>query len=299
MSGIIDIFRDPPPEFAFEISAHGIAMSRTRGPAALQFMPLPADCLAPSPLKENILDPAAFAEAVGKLVPPASGRSRRGAALILPDNSVRIAVLDFDKFPDKEEERRPLIAFRLRKSVPFDVDQAALSYFPQEGKKVIVVLTPSAVVAHYEVPFRLAGLHPGLVTVSSLAMLDLLPATGSLVLAHRSPGTLTVIALSDGVVTIARSLELAAAELDSEIEFDPLDEISADIYPTLAYIEDQIGARPEKLFIAGFGPDSETSALRLSVELDLPVEAMLDPYPGLAGYLASIAPAAPVKKAVA
>ncbi len=293
----MDILRDPPPEFAFEIAADGIAMSRTRGPAALQFMPLAPGCLSPSPVKENVLDPATFAEAVGRLVPPAGGRGRRGAALILPDNSVRIAVLDFDNLPDKEEERRPLISFRLRKSVPFDVDDAALSYFPQAGKKVIVVLTPSEIVARYEAPFRAAGLHPGLVTVSSLATLDLLPATGSLVLAHRSPGALTVIALADGVVTIARSLELAAPESDSEILFDPLEEISADIYPTLAYIEDHGPSRPERLYIAGFGTDSESAALRLSVELDIPVEPLLVPHPGLAGYLASIAAPAPKKAA--
>ena len=162
---------------------------------------------------------------------------------------------------------------------------------------MIVALAPSEVVAHYEAPFRAAGLHPGLITVSSLATLDLLPATGSLVLAHRSPGALTVIALSDGVVTIARSLELAAPESDSEILFDPLEEISADIYPTLAYIEDHGASRPEKLFIAGFGAESESSALRLSVELEIPVEPLLVPHPGLAGYLASIAAPAPKKAA--
>ncbi len=288
------VLRDPPPEFAFEIASDGIAMSRTRGPSAVQYAPLPPECLAPSPVRENVLNPAAFAEAVRNLVPPSSGRGRRGAALILPDNSVRIAVLDFDSLPDKEAERRPLINFRLRKSVPFDIDAAALSYFPQAGKKVIVVLAPAEIVAHYETPFRAAGLNPGLVTVSSLAMLDLLPAAGSLVLAHRSPGALTVLALSNGVVTIARSLELA------DEGADPLDEISADIYPTLAYIEDQSGgARPEKMFLAGFGADAAASAQRLSLELDLPVEALDAPHPGLAGYLASLAAAPTHKKAAA
>ena len=57
------------------------------------------------------------------------------------------------------------------------------------------------------------------------------------------------MALSDGVVTIARTLEMG----ESDIDVDPLDEIIAAIYPTLAYIEDQQGTRPEKLFIAGFG----------------------------------------------
>lgn len=287
--GVFGFLRDPPPEFVFEVAADGIACSavrtpRTRPPAALQYVPLMPGVIAPSPVKENILDAAAFAAAVRKLTPPATGRGRRRAALILPDNCVRIAVLDFDSLPDKEEERRPLINFRLRKSVPFDIDEAALSYFPQAGRKVIVALAPSEIVAHYETAFRAAGLHPGLVTVTSLAMLDLLPVTGSIVAAHYSPGALTVIAQSDGVVTIARTLEMGDSEMDT------LDEILAAIYPTLAYIEDQNGARPEKLFLAGFGEEWESSSIRLSIELDIPVEAIQEPHPGLAGYLASVAP---------
>ncbi len=282
------ILRDPPPELAFEIAADGIAMSRTRAPATVQHAALPPGVLAPSPVKGNVLDAPAFADAIRKLIPASTGRSRRNAALILPDNCVRIAVLDFDSFPDKEEERRPLINFRLRKSVPFDIDDAALSYFPQAGKKVIVALAPSEVVGQYEAPFRAAGLHPGLITVSSLAMLDLVPATGSFVVARRSRGGLTAIGLKDGIITIARSLELT----ESDGTADPLTEIADDIYPTLAYIEDQTGARPEKLFIAGFGSESDISATRLAIELEIEVEPLDEPWPGLAGYLKSLMPKA-------
>jgi type IV pilus assembly protein PilM len=284
LGSVLGFLKDPPPEFVFEVAADGIAVSRTRPPTAIRHAPLKSGVIAPSLVKENILDPAAFAEAVRQLTPPATGRGKRRAALILPDNCVRIAVLDFDALPDKEEERRPLINFRLRKSVPFDIDEAALSYFPQAGKKVIVALAPSEIVAHYETPFRAAGLLPGLVTVSALAMVELLPVSGSIVLAHHSPGALTVIALSDGVVTIARTLEMGSEDTD------PLEEIVAAIYPTLAYIEDQTRARPEKLFVAGFGERSEPASTRLAVELDIPVEAIHDRFPGLAGYLASVTP---------
>jgi type IV pilus assembly protein PilM len=282
---ILDILRDPPPEYAFEVAADGIACSavrtpRSRPPAGIQQVALPPGVLSPSPVKENILDADAFAGAVRQLTPPA-GRGKRRAALILPGNSVRIAVLDFDAFPEKEAERLPLISFRLRKSVPFDIDEAALSYFPQPGNKVIVAVAPAGIIQHYETPFRAAGWQPGLVTVSSLAMLDLLPAAGSIVLAHSSPGVLTLIAISNGIVTIVRSIEM------EETESDPLEEIIAAVYPTLAYIEDQTNVRPEKLFIAGFGNDSSS---RLSVELDIPVEPVVRDWPGLAGYLASVAP---------
>ncbi len=279
---LLEILKDPPPEFAFEIAADAIAVSRTKPPAAAREIPLAPGVLAPSPVKENILEPAAFADAVKKLVPPASGGGRRTAALILPDNCVRISVLDFDALPEKEDELLALIRFRLKKSVPFDVDGAALSYYHQTGNNVLVALAPAEIVAHYEAPFRAAGLNPGLVTVSSLALLELVPKTGSFLVARLSPGALTVLAVKDGGVTIVRSLEL------TEHTSDPLDEISADLYPTIAYIEDQSGARPEKLYLAGFGPDAATDATRLSVELDLPVDILPEPAPGLAGYLTKL-----------
>jgi type IV pilus assembly protein PilM len=262
---------------------------------------LAAGVIAPSPIRENILDPDAFAEAVRRLLPPQAGRGRNGrkrAALILPDNCVRIAVLDFDSLPAKEEERRPLINFRLRKSVPFDIDDAALSYFPQPGNKVIVALAPSEIVAHYEAPFRAAGFEPGLVTVSSLAMLDLFPVTGSIIIARLSPGSLTVLAVKDGVVTIVRSLELAHAETDEGVPVDDsLADIIADVYPTLAYIEDQTGSRPAKMFIAGFGADAKDSARQLAQELEIPVEPLDTTWPGIAGYLESLtAKAKPAKE---
>ena len=255
-------------------------MARTRSPGSVQEASLPPGVVVPSPVKENVLDAFAFAAAVRKLIPAVSGRGRRGAALILPDNSVRIAVLDYETLPEKEEERRALIHFRLRKTVPFDVDEAALSYFPQGGGKLLVVLAPAEIIAHYEAPFRAAGLHPGLITVSSLAMLELLPVKGSIIVAHLSPGTLTVLGVNDGVVTIARSLELTSD--------DPQAEISADLYPTLAYIEDQSGSRPGQLYLAGFGLEAPFATARLSSDLNIPVDALQVPHPGLSGYLASL-----------
>ncbi len=278
------LLKDPPPEFAFEIAADGITMSRTRPPATLQHVALAPGVLVPSPVKDNVLDAGAFADAVSRLVPAASARGRRTAALILPDNSLRLAVIDFETLPEKEDERLALIRFRLRKTLPFDIDEAALSYHVQAGKKVIAAIAPVEVVARYEAPFRAAGLQPGLLTSTSLAALELLPVKGSLLLALLSPGTLSVLAVKDGVVTLTRALELAPETAD------PLDEISADLYPTLVYLEDQTGARPEKVILAGFGDEAGTAVTRLSAELEIPVETLDEPHPGLAGYLRSLAP---------
>ncbi|MDP9170950.1 MAG: hypothetical protein M3N54_10065 [Acidobacteriota bacterium] len=284
LANMLSLVQDPPPEFVFEIAADGIAMSRTRPPASLQHVPLPEGVIAPSPVKDNVLDYDAYAHAVGQLAGRAavSRGKRRGCTLILPDNSVRVAVLDFESLPVKEEERLSLIKFRLRKTLPFDIDEAAFSYTLQKGTKVLAAIAPVEVIARYEAPFRAAGLQPGLVTSSSLAMLDLLPFTGSFMVAHKSPGGLTVLAIQNGILTLSRSLELTAHTAD------PLEEISADLYPTLIYIEDQTGLRPQKLMLVGFGPGSE----RLAIELDIAVEAIDAPHPGLTGYLHSLKAAA-------
>ena len=194
-------------------------------------------------------------------------------------------MLDFEALPAKEDERLALIRFRMRKTLPFDIDEAALAYHVQPGNKVIAAVTPIEIVARYEAPFRAAGIHPGFVTSSSLALLELLPPKGSLLVAHRSPGRSPFSPSAEGVLTLARSLELTPHS-------DTLSEGLGRSSPrTLVYIEDQTGSRPEKLILAGFGSESGASATRLSVELDIPAEALPHEHPGLEGYLQSLAPA--------
>ncbi len=277
------LLEDPPPEFAFEIGSDRIAMSRTSTPFAERRIGLPQGTVVPSATKDNVVDPAAFGQAVASLVPPAAGRRKRGAALILPAAAVRLAVIEFESFPAKEEERLQLIRFRLRRTLPFDVDSAALSYQVQPGNKVVVAIAPADVVAHYEAPFRAIGLDPGFVTCSPLAVLDLPPSAGSVLAAHLSSGVLTVLAVDNGVLSLARTLELAPGA-DGMVT-----EISADLYTTLIYMEDQTGSRPGKVLLAGFGPDSDAIASRLAEELELPAESLPYDNPGLAGYIASVA----------
>ena len=76
-------------------------------------------------------------------------------------------MLDFDSFPKDPAEQNTLVRFRVKKSVPFDVDSAAVAYHvqPRPGSKtldVVVVVTALEIIARYEAPFRAAGLQPGL-----------------------------------------------------------------------------------------------------------------------------------------
>src|SRR5262249_5691185 len=61
-----------------------------------------------------------------------SGRTRDVIA-VLPDAAVRVVLLDFEALPSNREEAEGVVRFRLKKSLPFDVDKAKVSYHAQSS----------------------------------------------------------------------------------------------------------------------------------------------------------------------
>ncbi len=289
LDNLKSILLDPPPGMVFEVSEAGIAAARIGHRTELDFQALPPGVLAVSPLKENVLDEKAFASAVKALAATHSGRKGKDAALILPDFSTRTTVLDFDSFPTEAEEQLALVRFRLKRSVPFDVETAAVSYWPQTGPKrvdVVVVMTPLEIVARFEAPFRAAGLNPGLVTTSSLAALELAPEGGLTMVAKLTGRSLTLLVRNKSVLKLVRCLELPTAELE---------DITAILVPTFVYMEDNLGGRAEKLLLCGFGARSDEAERLFHEELAVEVEQLRSPLgvpgehnAGLLGYLRSV-----------
>jgi type IV pilus assembly protein PilM len=285
------LLQDPPPAMAFEISEAGIASARIGSRAELEFYPLKAGTLSVSPLRENVTDPDEFTMAVRAVGNSQVSRKRKDIALILPDYSTRMAVLDFDSFPSDPKEQASLVRFRMKRSVPFDVESAAVAYFPQHGpgKKVDVVVTvaPLEIVSRYEAPFRSAGMNPGLVTTSALAALELAPEGGLSVFAKLTGRTLSVLVRQGALLKLMRCIEVASADLE---------EIAGVLGPTFVYIEDNLGGRAERLILCGFGAQTDEARRRFHEELGVEVEALRSPLgtpgennAGLLGYLRSIA----------
>lgn len=285
------LLSDPPPAYAFELSEGGVAAAEIGRQPRLSFGALERDVLAVSPLRDNVLRPEALLARLRAMVPADGSRKRRRAAVILPDYAVRVTVLDFDAFPSDTRQQASLVRFRLKRAVPFDVEAAALSFHAQPagsqgGKKkvdVVAAVAPLEIIAHYEAPFRLAGIHPGLVTTSTLAALDLMPPTGLHLLAKRTGRVLSVAVADQGVLRLIRTIELA--ELDAA-------EIAGHLFPTLAYVEDHFGEAPAALHVCGFGPDAGQTAAWLESELRIKVEALASRWgrpgefdAGLLGYL--------------
>lgn len=266
LRGLVD---DPAPAYAFEISSEGIAwaarLSRRR-PPSINFEPFQTEVVAVSPVKDNIADPETFARQVAALHPANGNKRRRDAALILPDYSTRIAVLDFDQFPSDRNEQTALVRFRMNKTVPFDLETAAVNFQMQKsaGKKFEVLVAAAAIeiVAKYEAPFRAAGYAPGFATTSVLAMMDLLPAQGLNVAVKLAGRTLTVAVCEGRQPKLVRCVE---------IDSGAASEVMAVMIPTFAYAEDQLGRRPDRIAVCGLAEDF---AVACEAELGAPVEPL-------------------------
>jgi type IV pilus assembly protein PilM len=291
MSAFANLLQDPPPTHAFELSEEGLAFAPVSEPKLAEFARFEPGVLLVSPLHDNIQQPQVLLDHIRSLA-PANGSRKRRAAVILPDYCARVAVLDFDTFPTDPDEQQALVRFRLKKSVPFEVETAMVSYVLQprsNGSKieVLAAVISSDIVVQYEAPFRAAGFHPGLVTTSTLAALNLLAPDGITLLVKLSGRVLSVLVLQESSVNLARCIEMEGGRLD---------DIESVLHPTIAYIEDELKGRPKQIWLAGFGPEMEQLAPRWEQEWGVAVQAVRSRFGqpaksnvGLLGYLESVA----------
>jgi len=117
--------------------------------------------------------------------------------------------------------------------------------------------------------------------------LELAPENELSVVAKVTGHVLTVAVRQKGVIKLVRCLEVPSREWD---------DIAAVLMPTFVYVEDNLGARVDHLFLCGFGAQSDEVQRRVEEELAVPVEQLRSPLAvagehnaGLLGYLRSIA----------
>src|SRR5712692_3296002 len=259
----------PHPSVAIEISAGGVAAVRgARRRMALEahaFEPLAAGAVTPSPVEPNIMDAAAVRAAVRHVLERVNGHSAE-LAVVVPDQVVRVFLLQFDEFPRRSEEAIPLLRWRLKKSVPFDVEETVVSYMVQSagpsgarsregaagaGAKVVDVLAAVArqrIVRQYEELLEAAGRSPGVVLSSTLAALPLVEDNRASLLARLAGRTLTTVIVRRGVLAVYRCSEMSVGA-DAIVPQSVLDEI----YPAAAYYQDTWGEAVQQVRLAGFG----------------------------------------------
>ncbi len=233
------------PRLACEVSAEGVVAARAEDAlavlTAVSQVSLAEEVVVPrlhAVDADGAIDPSVANPATSGVGGSAEGRAAvvaavrraleavclrsREVTLIVPDASLRVLLLDFDELPAKYSEALPVVRFRLKKLLPFDADDAAVSYQVMSTMKgalrVLAVAMPRALLADYESVVREAGFEPGAVlpsTLAALASLDEREAPALVVNAGREGVTTAIV--KAGVLLLHRTVDLGT-ELQSGLQ---------------------------------------------------------------------------------
>jgi type IV pilus assembly protein PilM len=236
------------PRLACEIRPEGVVAARCEDGAVGVMVSLSRVTLSEGAFRPGLragvaVDRRAVVEAVRQSLEKVFDKSR-GVTLVVPDASVRVLLLDFDSLPSKPVEALPVVRFRLRKLLPFDSDEAAVSYQIMSTSRglvrVMAVAMPNDVLAEYEGIVRDAGFEPGAVlpsTLSVLAGLDESEAPALLV--NAGPEAVTTAIVRGGILLLHRSVDMRT---DIHVEVKP-----EFVPPTLTEIPVELLANPMSL----------------------------------------------------
>jgi type IV pilus assembly protein PilM len=211
--------------------------------------------LVPGLTAPNIQDTAALRSAISGAL-AGMGAASKDVIAILPDAAIRVLLLEFDTLPAKALEAEAVVRFRLKKSLPFDADTAALSYEVRQANgtvQVVAAISPREVVDEYETAFRDAGYAPGLVLPSSLAALGLIEGDRPTLMLKVDPVNITVATAVNRELRMIRTLDNPQGENVSAAE------LAETLLPSLVFFEDTFGARIESIFVGGISLSQEVA----------------------------------------
>lgn len=264
---------DPRPGLVFEIGDEVLVGVRRSGRVidASAERPIPAPAAEGAGAKRDPDLLAAIDGILRELAPVPSSNT----AVLLPDRDARLAVFDLERLPRRTQELRSAVEKRLSHSLPFRIRDARISYRIQGGDSspsVLAAAASAASVRRYEAAFEAAGLIPGYVGVATAAGLNLIEDGPMTVLAKLGGDALTIVAIEDGTVRLVRRIALAVrSPADPE---GAVNEILADLFPTVVYIEENLRTPVSRLLLCGFGDLLGPATRIMESDVQVPVETL-------------------------
>lgn len=226
--------------------------------------------VVPDLLETNLRERNRVSETLRETLGEVGGRSREVIA-VLPDAAVRVVLLDFEELPPKRQEAEAVVRFRLKKSLPFDVEKAKISYHVQNstgGVRLIAAVALASVIEDYESLFREAGYMPGVVLPSMLAALGAAAADRPTLVVKVDARTTSIAILDKQQLLLFRTLESARGVTISG------EQLAEDIYPSIVFFQDTYHLNLEQIFVAGLS-ESGGAMPALRAQTGVPVHELV------------------------
>ena len=258
------------PKVACEIAADRVFAARIAdngsGLDAYTGRELPVGSVVPDLIEANLRQRKDVASSIREVLESVSSRGRDVVA-VLPDAAVRVVLLDFDALSTNRQEAESIVRFRLKKSLPFDVEKAKVSYHAQtsrQGVRVVAAVALASVLDDYEAAFRDAGFSPGVVLPSMLAALGAADAGKPTLVVKVDARTIGIAILDNNQMLLFRTLEnTRGVTITGE-------QLAEEVYPSVVFFQDTYSLNIERIFVAGV-PESSGAAQALSAQTNATV----------------------------
>jgi Tfp pilus assembly PilM family ATPase len=173
----------PAPDAVVEVTSDRVAVAaigEQGGRLAIESCavePLEPGTVVASLTASNIHNKGAVVAALRAALDRASLRPRR-VALVIPDVAAKVTLVRFDTVPSRREDLDQLVRWQVRKAAPFAIEEALVTYTPASrtadgGAEFLVLTARRDVVGEYESVCDELRIHPGLVELATLGVLNL------------------------------------------------------------------------------------------------------------------------------
>jgi hypothetical protein len=252
-----DLFQTPAPDVAVEIDHTHVAAARLawRGSQAVitahASQPLGAGLVQPGLATLNMADVPAVAQVVARTLAELGGSKPSRVSLIVPDTVAKVSLLKLEQVPAKAADLQEIVRWQIRKTAPFPIEQAVLSISPgargaDGGNEFVVALSRTDVIHQYEQACAMAGVHAGLVDLSTFGVINSILAgesapAGDWLLVHVTDAYLSLAVVRDQALLFFRNRGEEAEGTLADL-----------IHQTAMYYEDRLhGGGFGRVLIAG------------------------------------------------
>lgn len=251
--------------------------------------PIPPGVVDFSMLRPNLIEPEALAAFIQKLFDEAGVKGGR-IGLTLPDMLARISVVELPGAPRSSAEAKELLRFRVKKSLPFDADEARLSYqaMPGDSPSFLTGIMREEVPAQYEKLFADLGFHVGVIETSSLSLLKLWEPVVAETLSPEQDYFFLNLEETYFTVSLVRNrsrlvlvrtvghrsplLDTEALDLRERPSYEAED-LLRELLPTFIYYQEKLGGSSlARVYYRSLRPDLGELAGVLEEQFDVPAE---------------------------